>query len=383
MAKQGFKVLDSDLHIMEPPDLWQRYIEPDFRDQAPRARFTSPYVKGGQSAAGVLVDSRDRPWGVTPQSLEALARKPTGHAFGPQKERIKYYEERGWTAEAQLELMDQEGVDVAVLYPTRGLLVLCIPDMEPRLAGAVAMAYNNWLYDFCQADPKRLIGAGMVSPFDVEDAVSESRRCINELGFRGVFMRPNVVNGRNWHDPYYEPLWSTLEELDVPVGLHEASGAMLRHSGEQFGGNYMLEHTFCHPLEQMMATGSFCGGGILERHPSLRVAFLEANCSWLPFLLWRLDEHWEWVGDIFAPDLKMPPSEYFKRQCFASVEPDEEPVKYVIDYMGSDRLLFSTDFPHGDSRFPHAVSGFLELPMADEDKRKILWDNCAYYYGMK
>jgi predicted TIM-barrel fold metal-dependent hydrolase len=144
----------------------------------------------------------------------------------------------------------------------------------------------------------------------------------------------------------------------------------------------MLKHVYCHPVEQMLAVGSFCGGGILERHPNLRVAFLEGNCSWLPFLLWRLDEHWERQGDVYAPELKMPPSEYFKRQGFASVECDEAPVKYVIDYLGDDRLVFSTDFPHGDSKFPKAVESFLTLPIAEKSKRKILWDNCAAYYGL-
>ena len=114
----------------------------------------------------------------------------------------------------------------------------------------------------------------------------------------------------------------------------------------------MLDHAFSHRVEQMLAAASFCCGGILERHPGLRVAFLEGNCSWLPFLMWRLNEHWERYGDVYAPDLTMAPSEYFKRQCYASAEADEEPVKYVIDYIGSDGLVFSTDFPHPRRQVP-------------------------------
>ena len=78
----------------------------------------------------------------------------------------------------------------------------------------------------------------------------------------------------------------------------------------------------------------------------------------------------------------MKPSEYFKRQCFVSVEPDEDGVKYVIDYIGTGRLVFSTDYPHGDSKFPDAVETFLDLPISDNDKRKILWDNCAEFYRL-
>ena len=376
MAKKGYKVLDSDLHIMEPTDLWQRYIEPEFKDRAPRGLTDSA------STGTPLVDSDGRPWGRTLVSAQASQRRRTGKHYHVHQEQMKPYAQGGWTSEVQLGAMDEEGIDVAVIYPSRGLYALSIPDMDPALAAAVARAYNNWLYDFTQADPDRLKGAGMVSPFDVGDAVSESRRCVNELGFKGVFLRPNRANGHNWHDPYYEPLWSALEELGTPLGFHEGSGAALPQVGEQFGANDMLQHVFCHPIEQMMAAASFCAGGVLERHPSLRVAFLEANCSWLPFFLWRLDEHWERQGDVYAPDLQLAPSEYFKRQCYASADADEVPVKYVVDYLGSDHLVFSTDFPHSDSKFPQAVDTFLELPISDEDKRKILWDNCAGYYGI-
>ena len=374
MAKNGFKVFDSDLHVLEPGDLWQKYIDPEFKDRAPRGLSESMQDM-------IMIDPDGKRWGRDPAVSDAVRR--SGREFAMKQIKYKSYAERGWTGEVQLGAMDEEGIDVAVLYPSRGLFALAIPDMDPGLAAAIARAYNNWLYDFCQSDPTRLVGAGMVSPFDVADAVAESRRCVAELGFKSVFMRPNQVGGRNWHDPYYEPLWSTLEELGVPIGLHEGEGCAMRQVGDQFGGDLMLRHVLCHPGEMMMATISFCGGGILQRHPSLRVAFLEANCSWLPFLLWRLDEHWERLGDVYRPDMTMAPSEYFKRQCYASVESDEEPVKYVIDYMGSDRLVFSTDFPHSDSKFPKAVECFLQLPITEEDKRKILWDNCANYYGIK
>ena len=120
----------------------------------------------------------------------------------------------------------------------------------------------------------------------------------------------------------------------------------------------------------------------LARHPRLRVAFLEANCSWLPWLLWRLDEGWEREGDIWAPDVKVAPSEYFKRQCAVSAEPDEATVTHVIEYTGGKNVVFSTDYPHGDSKYPKAVDHFLNLPISETNKKNILWDNCAAYYAM-
>ena len=369
MGKNGFSIFDSDMHIMEPPDLWQRYIDAEFRDQAPRGR-TSENV---------------RDLGIDFPKPQPHARRTTGTPqWGRNYDRnqalYRDHSERGWTADVQLEAMDTEGLDVAVLYPSRGLSVLTQPDMDPGFAAAIARAYNDWLADFCQGDATRLLGAGMISVYDIKDAVAEARRAVRELGFRAVFVRSNVVNGKAWHEPYYEPLWEALEELGVPLGFHEASGSASPQAGEQFDPNFGLRRLYAQPLTQMMGLGSFLAGGICERHPELQVAFLEANCSWAPWLLWRMDEGYEREGDVFMPDLTMAPSEYFRRQCYVSIEPDELPAMDMVEKLGAERIVFSTDYPHGDSRYPESVEAFLTLPLSDEDKRKILWDNCARFY---
>src|SRR2546422_6848113 len=94
------------------------------------------------------------------------------------------------------------------------------------------------------------------------------------------------------------------------------------------------------------------------------MAFLEGNCGWLPWWLWALDERWEVWGDreLFLQDAK--PSELFRRQCFVSVEPEEDLAKYVVAELGDDNLVLSTDWPHDDSRFPHAIDGFLTMAPA-------------------
>jgi len=373
MAKNGFKILDSDMHVMEPPDLWERYIDRKFGARAPRG-LTSANVRDLRM---VYPDGRD--WARTTTRQNNAAR---GHNFERNQEIYRGHAARGWTPAAQLEAMDIEGIDVAVLYPTRGLRALVVQDMDAEFAAALARAYNDWLYDFCKLDPHRLIGAGMISPYDMNDAVSEARRCAEELGFRAVFLRANPLVEYQWHDGYYAPLWSALEDLNLALGFHESTGTGKRQVGERLEPNLMLRRVYAQPLEQMLALGSFCAGGVLARHPRLRVAFLEANCSWLPWLLWRLDEGWEREGDVWAPDLAMAPSGYFKRQCVVSVEPDEAPVKDVIESLGAEGLVFSTDYPHGDSKYPEAVDHFLKLPLSDSDRRKILWDNCAAYYAL-
>jgi len=373
MASNGFKILDSDMHVMEPPDLWERYIDKKFKARAPHGVVSSNV----RDLRMIYPDGRE--WARTTTRQNDSAR---GQNFERNQALYRADAERGWSAEVQLEAMDIEGIDVAVLYPTRGLRALVVEDMDAEFAAAIARAYNDWLYEFCAKDPQRLIGAGMISPYDMNDAVAEAHRCASELGFRAVFLRANPLVKHQWHESYYDPLWNALEELNLALGFHESTGTGKQQLGARLEPNLMLRRVYAQPLEQMVALGSFCAGGVLARHPRLRVAFLEANCSWLPWLLWRLDEGWEREGDVWAPDVKRPPSEYFKRQCVVSVEPDEATITHVIDYMGGKNVVFSTDYPHGDSKFPEAVHHLLKLPISNDDKRRILWDNCAAYYSM-
>jgi uncharacterized protein len=144
-------------------------------------------------------------------------------------------------------------------------------------------------------------------------------------------------------------------------------------------------HVACHPLEQMLASLSLCGDGVLDRFPRLKVAFLESGCGWLPFWLDRMDEHWDRANAVkVTPE---PPSFYFKRQCTISSEAGEDFVPDVIKHVGADYLVMATDYPHPDAigKFPDLTVGALtrSTDVSDGDKRKILWDNPAKLYGIK
>src|SRR5579871_1225318 len=321
MARRGFKVFDSDMHIMEPVDLWQRYLPDEFKAIAPIG-LTSEDVRNLRTFFPTDPPAQPRRPGADPR----IAGSPMiGHYFERNQEIYRNHSERGWTPDCQLEAMDVEGIDAAVLFPTRGLSMLTRSELDPRFAAAIARAYNDWLHDFCAADPHRLLGAGMISLLNIDDAISEARRVVREFGFRSVFMRSSfpMVNDRNWYDPYYEPLWDALDELEVPVGFHESTGSRSRQIGDNFSDNFGIRRIFSQPMEQMVGLGTFLSGGVLARHPRLKMAFLEANCSWVPWLLWRIDEAWEREGDACMKDLVEAPSAYFKRQCWVAIEPDE------------------------------------------------------------
>ncbi len=221
----------------------------------------------------------------------------------------------------------------------------------------------------------------MVAPHDVEGAVLEARRAVEELGFKAVFLSPGCVNNRPWHHPAYDPLWEEIQRLDVPLSFHGGGQTFLTPDFSlQILDKLMLWHVFNQPLAIQFVTVSLCGGGVLERFPNLRCALLEGNCSWAPWLLDRLDEHYEWTGWYEATDLTMKPSDYFRRQCFLGVEAEEATAGHYLDWFGDENLVFSTDYPHGDSQYPHAVDTFDKLPFPDASKAKICGENWERLY---
>ena len=379
MSLDDFKVMDSDMHVLEPVDLWPRYIESKFKERAPVG--TNNYlVDLHLMHDGEVISRFKRPMEGNDKVIAQCER------FG-RLEQYRDFESRGWDSDTQLEAMDAEGIDVAVLFPTRGLFAHAKEYDDDELAAAISRAYNNWMADFCAADPERMYGAAMVPAQNVQAAVEETRRAKLELGFKSIFLRPNPVRGRNWNNPVYDPLWEECQKHNLAVGFHEGTPCQLPVAiGERFDGVHedlwMTEHVSAHPIEAMYACLSIIGGGVCERFPELRFAFLEGNCSWLPFWLWRMDEHHELRESVVADKLPLQPSEYFARQCFAGVEADEDIAEDVFKRLGNDSIVFSTDFPHSDSRYPHSVETFLTQPFSDESKRKVLWDNCARLYAL-
>ena len=381
MAVNGWRVADSDMHIMEPADLWQRYMEPAFAHAAP---------------IGLSEMTRDMRVRVKNHTMLRMGRvRPnTGAASAWSADQDNAYaaaEARDWDAVSQLQAMDDEGLDKAVLFPSRGLFVLGLESvrqvgqdgLEDDYAAAIARAYNNWLADFCAVDNTRLFGAGLLAPHSPELAAQEVTRCVEELGFKTVFMHPGCVDRRPWHDPVYNPIWAECERLGVPVSFHGGGQTYLKpdYALEVFD-KLMMWHVFNQPLGIQAVLVSLTSGGVLQNYPGLKVALLEGNCGWAPWLLQRLDEHWEWVGAMDAPELEKAPSEYFRSNCYVSCEADEETVKYYVDWFGDDNIVFSTDYPHGDSKYPHSVTAFMKLPLTEESQRKILWDNWAALYGI-
>ena len=295
--------------------------------------------------------------------------------------------ENGYPPETHLAAMDVEGIDVAILYRTFAHMVTSIDGMEPGFANALCRAFNDWLADYCRADPERIKGAAVLTIHDPELAAAEARRAIQDLGFVAVVLLPTPVNGRNLNAPECDVLWAEIERLNVPIGFHGTSGGASReYVSNRFLGHpnfRTLNHAASFPLELMLCLGTMIVGGVCQKFPRLRLAYLEGNCGWLPWWLHRLDDQWQKYGGGEAIKLDALPSEIFRRQVWIGTDVDEDLLRVVIDEVGDDNIVISTDYPHEDGAYPHAIETFLGLPgVSTETKRKILWDNCARLYNL-
>ncbi len=168
------------------------------------------------------------------------------------------------------------------------------------------------------------------------------------------FVRPNPCLGRSLSDRAYDVVWETAEELGVPIGIHEGSSVDVPTLGSDRPFSPLILHAVSHSFEAMLACAQLIAFGTLERHPGLRLLFLESSGGWAPFWLERLDEQAESFGG-FCPDMQLRPSEYFARQCAISFEVDEHTLAALVPFVGERRIVWGSDYPHHDATFPGAV----------------------------
>jgi predicted TIM-barrel fold metal-dependent hydrolase len=371
-----YLVVDADGHITEPIDLWQRYVDSPYRDLAPRI------VQAANGADVVLFMGTEH---VPAYPIGLPGAGMAGRPVGPRTMFERRYADchpGGFDPKARLGVMDAEGIDAVVLFPTLSAIpIAAIPD--EGLGLALARAYNNWLAEFCQVAPHRLYGVAQVPLLHLDASITEATRAVDKLGMRMIFLRPNPYAGRGWTDRLYDPFWACIQDLGVPLAFHEGTFAKgIPTAGIDRFDSYFFQHIVSHPFEQQLACLSLIAGGVLERFPRLQVAFMESGTGWLPYWLHRIDEHYESLGWM-VPEITMPPSRYFHRQCFISTEPGDPHVRSVVKDLGHDRILFASDFPHYDAVFPGAVQAFVEQSgLEDETLTAILGRNIARLVGM-
>ncbi len=363
--KDNLRFVDSDMHVMEPPDLFERYLDPKYRDRV--TVKLGAHGRPVRGAAGlILIDGQPtsdndlQQYRKPRSSAKTKVISPLAGSRLQETDRLDFAIARDYDPEAQVMGMAMEGVDIAVLYPTMGLGLLARNGIEPGLSLAVCQAYNNWLHEFCQYSPERLKFVAMLPMHDVHLACKELIRCVRDMGAVGSFIRPNLVNGHYWHSNYWDPLYSVHEDLNVTWGFHEGVSAQYSHMIELYGENRFYRHVAAHWIEMQQSMIAMIIGGVFEFHPRLRVAFLEANNSWVPGLLSRIENDYPQYRETHAPYLALTPKEYFQRNCWAAVEGSEPEIEATAKFIGADRMCISTDYPHFDSNYPNVANNLLK-----------------------
>jgi predicted TIM-barrel fold metal-dependent hydrolase len=392
-------VIDCDGHILEPPDLWERYLEPKYRDRGLRIRVgddgfehllidgrPSTIARPGQLATlggmGKGVDearalrNRAMDGEVAPDRVRGVQPGPNetylgGAAFGTMdmKERVQ--------------LLDREGMATAVLYPTLGLLWEA-ELFDAELSSAYCRAYNRWIADFCRDSGGRLIPIAHLSLGDPGEAARELERAVRD-GCRGAFVCPFTITRVPHGDPRHDAVFAAAQDLDVPLAIHptfEPIAFNVHHRFDHFGWAIWYLNLFAgQGVQQAFAT--FFQLGVFERFPRLRVVVLESQAGWIGYFLDRGDATFTGTRLSATVRLKEKPSFYFKRQCFISADPDERTIAALMPHVGEDKFFWASDYPHPD----HPGKYLEELremvaPMTATGRRGILGENVARAYRL-
>jgi predicted TIM-barrel fold metal-dependent hydrolase len=369
--RNGFRVLDTDSHQMEPPAMWKTYIDSEYADRAPAVGDYG----GGRS--GMMVEGEP----VTNQhGAYPMAAKEFLDAAARAMERFERSRSAGYSAEARLQDMDEQGVDAQIIYPTVGGQILGKPFADQDLLAAVCRAYNDWSLEYCAKSPDRLLMAAML-PMQFPDLAAEEAKRVAAEGARGFYLRPNPVAGRNLHHPDNETLWTVLEGLGRPICIHDSGSPYWPSFGERME-THTSGHIIAHPFEAMVAMMSLIWFGVIERHPDLKILHVEADAGWLPYWLQRQEQHWDFSGNAEHPELKKRPTEYFKSNFLVAARGDEATLPAVCELVGDDYVTFNTDYPHPDGTWPQGMEDLEGQALSESSLRKIFWDNGAGWFGL-
>lgn len=361
---RDYPIISADSHITEAPDTYVDFIDPAWRDRAPKL------VDGGPDVGDVFMMEGGRV--PVPMGLVAAAGKD------PSDIRIKgvRFDELhrgGWDPEARLGEQDRDGVAAEIIYPTVGMVLCNHEDFDYKKA--CFDAYNRWIASYCDAHPDRLLGCGQTAMRSPEEGI-EDLKAIKALGLRGVMM-PGVPAVEDYDSPVYDEFWEVAVELGLPLSFHILTTKSERTRGPAIS-SFLSIVRGCQDIMAMLVFG-----GVFERHPDLRVVCVEADAGWVPHFMYRMDHafkrHRYWLKP--GADLQRLPSEYFADNIYVTFQDDWTAFRFAGD-MNWHRLMWANDFPHSDSTWPWSQELLTEHTqhLTSEQQRAILCQNVADLY---
>lgn len=372
----------ADSHVNEPPEAWER-IPKNLRSHGPH------FVKdpAGKKGLYMVFDGHEPdPVGMT---FTAGVEKVPG---GVRKviENFTWEDWRGpWDPVARLKDMDLDGVKIEVLYPSMARNFYSLKGDETPLQKAGLQSYNDWMTDYCNTSPKRLIGLGLLSALDVDWSMEELKRCA-KLGLKGVVLPSGLPDGMCYGDDAYDPLWRLAQDMNYPIHFHinilqgrDRMAARLKVISKLQQGRNALRRTILEPLNLLT---DLVFGGVLDRFPKLPFVLAEYDLAWIQPFMNKLD------GSLLrarseapdSPTIDALPSEQVRRQVYVTFQDDRAGVLAAESLDMIDNYMWASDYPHGGATWPHSkeVNQAQFQGIAKDIEQKLIWQNAAKFYGV-
>ncbi|SHM65183.1 amidohydrolase family protein [Cryptosporangium aurantiacum] len=347
---ERYAVADVDSHIIEPADLWTARISSKWGDLIPHVRFHE------RRQEDVWYVGDKKLYGAGAFAQAGWPEYPPSHP-----KRLAEANPATVDPKARLSYLDEMGIYYQVLYPNiLGFHSHVFLKNVPReLATECVRAYNDWIVEFCSADPKRLVPMTMLPFWDIDESVAEIQRA-HAMGHKGVLFaaRYDKVGLPRLADDYWSPLLGLAQEMELSLNFHvgflsapeELSGAVDQSKKEDFTKESSLVL-----LGNAQNIAEVVLTGVCDRYPDLKFVSVENGAGWLPFLAETMDWQWKNVGAHKDFPDRLLPSEYMQRQIYGMFWYEQQAMRSVIDLIG-DNLMFETDFPHATSLSPGPAS---------------------------
>lgn len=371
MSRQ-YRIIDADQHIVEPPDLWQRWLPKQFQDRAPKL------VKDEDGGDAWQLGEHKEPLGLVtcvgtrPQDLRwhgtCYATMDPG-CYEPKR---------------RLELMDQDGIDATVIFPPQRTMHYFMGDTDAAFHTAGIRAYNDWvLQAFCGDHPDRLGAICQIPTLGVKPAIEELRR-LAQAGARGVSISTWPTGGPALSRED-DPFWAVANELEMPIHLHIAlgvAGAKAQQVGVKRGGAFWLTNlaTTLSAMPRLIAETTFTG--LFDRFPKLRFVGAEVGAGWVPYLLSEMDDRYRRNRHWTEVTLRQLPSNYFRENWMVGFVRDAYGVQNR-NAVGVENMLWASDFPHHINDWPNSqwLIKEMSLGVPEADARKLFCENAGKLYG--
>ena len=421
MARKSFVVFDSDTHVVEPPEVWTKYLEPEFRTLGKHALWREEgklgsYLKVNGKMFRDTMNSnipRHAIWhpGMTWEQIGELDPK-TRHPMTAGAS----------NAEARLQDMDAMGVDQSLLYPTWFAEGFHLVE-DPDVAYALARAYNDWVADFCKAAPQRLFAAAMVPLQNMDYAIDELRRVRRIACFRGAFIRPMFLEGRYFTHPHYDPLWAELESLELAAAVHPTAGLWnpewtshgpfmekvknrLNHhqfiavagggpfagGGTDRGFSFSASPPLGHPIapilsywldNHMFVASTLIGFTVMQRYPRMKVVVAHGKASWMEEVLEKMEASTRTIPLLHHYPVRTDTEELWEEgNVMLGFDAEERLIQRLPDDF-AEKIVWGSRYPHHDTTSAwDAIETLTRAHVDEATLTRMFGSNAAAQFGI-